>query len=82
MLDVDPSLDVNLKGGRVHAPIVQTAGYYRHYETTELLLQKGADPNATNYIGKTAVYYTRINRYPEFVELFKKYGGVEELDDK
>ncbi len=82
MLDVDPSLDVNLKGGRAHAPIVQTAGFYGHYETTELLLQRGADPNGTNHVGNTAVYYARIRRRPDIVELFKKYGGVEELDDE
>lgn len=76
MLEADPNLDVNLRGGRAHAPIVQSAAYYGHYETTELLLKAGADPNMGNERAQTALFWAKVRGYDDIVELLLEYHAV------
>ena len=76
MLEMDPHLDINLRGGRAHAPIVQSAAYYGHYDTTELLLKAGADPNATNILSQTALLWAKVRGHEEIAELLLRYQAV------
>ncbi len=78
MLDADPQLDVNLRGGRAHAHIVQSAAYYGHYETTELLLKAGADPNATNDGAQTALFWVKVRGYEDIADLLLSYHAVRQ----
>ena len=76
MLEMDPHLNINLHGGRVHAPIVQSAAYYGHYDTTELLLKAGADPNATNDVGQTALLWAKVRGYEGIAKLLLRYHAI------
>ena len=76
MLAIDPHLDINLRGGRAHAPIVQSAAYYGHYETTQLLLEAGADPNATNDMMQTTLFWAKVRGYEHIVELLLEYHAI------
>ncbi len=62
MLEMDPHLNVSLRGGRAHAPIVQSSIYYSHYETIELLLKAGADSNAKSDLARTASWKLGVTR--------------------
>ena len=75
MLQVDKSIDVNMRGGRFGSPLVQVAAYRGHYETTKLLLEAGADPNLPNHIWETAIYWTQSQGDDNITELLLKYGA-------
>lgn len=81
MFDVDPSLDVNLRGGRSNSPIVQTAAYYGCYETAKFLLERGADPNLINCRGDTALDWTMLKKYDAITDLLRHYGAVSKAQD-
>ena len=73
MLVGEPKLDVDLRGGRAHAPIVQSAAYYGGYKMTELLLKAGADSNIGNEIAQTAIFWSKVRGYEDIVELLLEH---------
>lgn len=47
-----------------------------------MLLEKGADPNATNLSGKTPVFYCNFNYSVELLNLLVRYGADINIRDK
>lgn len=75
LLDTDPTLDINMTGGRTASPIVQTAAYYGNYDTTKLLLERGADPNKENRIGETALWWVVRTKQRDIRDLLLRFGA-------
>ncbi|CAB0029458.1 unnamed protein product [Trichogramma brassicae] len=56
-------------------PPIHLALKYEHYELVELLLLKGADPNALDTLGQSLLYYAVDRLLPNVVDLLLEHGA-------
>ena len=81
LLNLDPSLSAVGGGYRLTALHV-AAGWNQNPRVTELLLNRGADIDATDSLGRTALHLaSRSNRNPAVAELLIARGASTEAND-
>ncbi len=72
---IQEGIDVNTN---VHGCTpLHCAARYGHKEVAELLITKGADINAKDDGGKTALSYAVEGGYTEIAEILRKHGAKE-----
>ncbi len=87
---LDHGTDPNLRGERGRTPLIQVLAYFSSYqnsderiEIAEILLNAGADINATDADGKSVVEYaTRLGKQPLFEKIMAKAGQGKEMQSK
>jgi hypothetical protein len=62
LISITPKKDIDLKGGRVMATPLHVACYRGKTEVVKVLLEAGADPNSTNCIGESCLYWASRRR--------------------
>jgi len=70
------ALDLEAKGGRFGSSPLQVASYRGHADCVRLLLAAGADPNSTNDLNETSLYWARQLGFFEIVGLLRSYGAI------
>jgi hypothetical protein len=67
--------DLEARGGRFGSSPLQVASYHGNTECVRLLLAAGADPNSTNRLNETSLYWARRFGSVEIVDLLRSYGA-------
>jgi ankyrin repeat protein len=71
------ALDLEAKGGRYGSSALQVASYRGNTECVRLLLAAGADPNSTNYLNETSLYWAGHIGSAEIVDLLRSKGATK-----
>lgn len=74
--------DVSAADSNVGDAPILIAATESSYEVMEELLKRGANPNAQNVYGETALHYAAMNGLNERVQLLLQYGANPMLRDK
>ena len=77
-LNSDHGIDINQKNHRGYSPLMISV-YNGNYETSGLLLEKGADPNSTDLSGNTILMGAAFKGDVELVTLLIKFGAQKDL---
>lgn len=77
---LDHKADVNASSPE--GPVILGVCYKGDRDLAALLIAKGADVNAQNSNGTTALIYATLANTPELVELLLKHGAKKELAEK
>jgi hypothetical protein len=80
LLSEMPKSDIDLKGGGAIATPLHVACYRGKAEVVELLLENGADPNSTNCVGQSCLYWARqrgLLERTKIYDLLMKYGAKD-----
>jgi hypothetical protein len=73
---LDSGADVNMMCKGVGSPLhVAVSKYDGNINTVRLLLEYGADPNAKDNHGNSAVHYSILGGYVDILELLAEHGG-------
>lgn len=75
LIDV-AAVDLEAKGGHFGSSPLQVASYRGNTDCVRLLLAAGADPNSTNVLNETSLYWARSNGSLEIVDLLCRYGAT------
>lgn len=67
--------DLEAKGGRFGSSALQVASYRGNTDCVRLLLEAGADPNSTNDLNETSLYWARCKGSVEIVDLLISHGA-------
>lgn len=70
------ALDLEAKGGRYGSSALQVASYRGNTDCVRLLLAAGADPNSTNDLDETSLFWARHIGSDEIVDLLRSYGAT------
>lgn len=70
------AVDLEVKGGRFGSSPLQVASYRGNTDCVRLLLAAGANPNSTNYLNHTSLYWARHIGSVEIVDLLRSYGAT------
>jgi hypothetical protein len=76
LLDSNPEIEIDARGGRSKSPPLQVAAYRDHPAVVKLLLEAGADPMALNCLGESSLYWAIVRRHVEVQDLLKSYGAT------
>ena len=74
---IDGGVDVNTADGKDTYPLILACSYKDNDEMIELLLSKGADINAKDHGGFTALWWARKMEQGEVVKFLKENGAEE-----
>lgn len=85
LLSETPKSDIDLKGGGAIATPLHVACYRGKPEVVKLLLENGADPNSTNCVGQSCLYWARQKGLLErsgIYDLLMKYGATDKKGEQ
>jgi hypothetical protein len=75
ILDTEKGLDINALGGRAHATALHVAVFRDHIDVVRLLLERGAEPNISNNVDESPMYWACANGNGEMQALLEQYGA-------
>lgn len=76
LLDSNPEIEVDARGGRYQSPPLQAAAYRNHPPAVKLLLEAGADTMALNRLGQSSLFWATVRGHVEVQELLKSSGAT------
>lgn len=77
-LDSNPETPINQKNHKGYSPIMISV-YNGNYEASELLLEKGADPNSSDLSGNTILMGAAFKGDGEMIKLLIQQGARKDL---
>lgn len=70
------NIDLEGRGGHFGSTPLQVAAYRGRTECVRLLLAAGADPNSTNNLGETSLFWAQMENFTEIEEILLSYGAL------
>lgn len=80
-LDSNFGTDINQKNHKGYSPLMISV-YNGNYETSELLLERGADPNSTDLYGNTILMGAAFKGDVELIKLLINRGAQKDLQNR
>jgi len=70
------AVDLEARGGRYGSSPLQVASYRGNTDCVRLLLAAGANPNSTNDVNETALFWARSLKHSEIENLLRSFGAT------
>jgi len=77
-LDAYPEIPINQRNHKGYSPLMISV-YNGNYETSELLLERGADPNSSDLSGNTILMGAAFKGDAEMIKLLVQRGAQKDL---